>query len=297
MLPDLESLRCFVAAATYPTFRRAAGSVGLSPAALGDRIKRLEADAGVRLFERTTRRVSLTRAGERLVPVARTALATAASFLEAGREDARPAPFELTVGSRFELGLSWLVPSLTELSMARRERVLHLAFADGPNLVDGIRGGTIDAAITSARLSLADIRYAVLHEERYVFVASRALLEEAPLRRAADAGRHVLLDIHRDLPLFRYFLDAASRADPWAFERIEFLGTIAAVRHRVLEGAGVAVLPRYFIAEDLARGRLRRLVPGVRPVSDFFRLVWRAGHSREREITELGEELRRIPLR
>ena len=83
MLPDLESLRCFHAAAQHLNFRIAARTVGLSPAAFGDRIKRLEQTYDTRLFERTTRRVALTPAGERLWPQARRCLDEAARCREA----------------------------------------------------------------------------------------------------------------------------------------------------------------------------------------------------------------------
>src|SRR5258708_33936200 len=62
-LPSLESLRCFDAAARLLRFRAAAKAVHLTPAALGHRIRQLEAELGVRLFERTTRRGRLTSAG------------------------------------------------------------------------------------------------------------------------------------------------------------------------------------------------------------------------------------------
>ena len=71
---DLESLRCFEAAAVRLSFRAAANQVGLSPAAFSERIRRLEDELGVSLFARTTRRVKLTPAGERLLPQARKAL-------------------------------------------------------------------------------------------------------------------------------------------------------------------------------------------------------------------------------
>jgi hypothetical protein len=59
---DLESLRCFVHAAAELSFRVAAKACALSPAAFGDRIRRLEEDLGAPLFERTTRKVTLTAA-------------------------------------------------------------------------------------------------------------------------------------------------------------------------------------------------------------------------------------------
>jgi len=294
MLPDLESLRCFVAACTQPTFRAAARSVALSPAAFSTRIRLLEEQAGAPLFHRTTRRVNLARAGERLLPAARVALDAARRALEAAREEGRPAPFEITLGTRWELGMSWLVPALAGLSRALPERTVSLFFGD-VDLVPRVRAGTLDAAVTSARLAFADVRYAALHEERYVLVGARSL--RRGLARPEDTAHHTLLDVHPDLPLFRYFLDAAPASAVWAFSRVEHLGAIAAIRHRVLEGAGVAVLPHYFVRDDIARRRLRVLLPRVKLASDYFRLVWRAGNPREPELSAIAAELRRLPLR
>jgi DNA-binding transcriptional LysR family regulator len=128
-----------------------------------------------------------------------------------------------------------------------------------------------------------------------VFVGTRGL--RARLRRAADAPALVLVDVTRDLPLFRYFLDALPDSAPWPFARVEYMGGIGAIRRRVLDGGRVAVLPRYFIEKDLEAGRLEALVPRVTPRADAFRLVWRAGHPREAQLLALAEELRKLPLR
>ena len=61
ILPSLDNLRCFVAAAQSSSFRAAARVVALTPAALGQRIKQLEEQIGVPLFERTTRRVDSSK--------------------------------------------------------------------------------------------------------------------------------------------------------------------------------------------------------------------------------------------
>lgn len=295
-LPDLDSLRCFAAAATHLNFRLAAESVHLSPAAFSDRIRGLEDLLDVRLFVRTTRRVALTAAGHRLVEPARQCLAEARRCVAAAREPDRPPPFTLRLGTRFELGLSWVVPALGPLRAARPERRIDLWFADSPDLLDHARRGDIDALVTSARLADAGLAYALLHEERYDFVTAPDLAQGAPLAGPEDARGHVLLDVHADLPLFRYFVDARPRDEVWAFADHEYLGTIGAVRQRVLDRAGVAVLPRYFVQEDLARGVLVRLCPETECERDFFRLVWRRGHPLEPELQALAQELRARPL-
>lgn len=296
MLPDLESLRCFHAAAHHLNFRVAAKSVGLSPAAFGDRIKRLEELYDVRLFERTTRRVVLTPAGERLWPQARRCLDEASRCREVVAESEARTPFALTIGTRFELGMSWMTPALSILERRRPERMLHLSFGDTPALLGELQRSEIDCVITSARITAAGLDYARLHEERYVFVGGKKLIGAQPLSRRDHAANHTLLEINAELPLFRYFLDARPGGEVWSFARTQFLGTIGPVRKRVLEGAGVAVLPLYFVERDLDKNRLVRLMPRVNMPVDWFRLVWHKDHPRQNDLRALAGELSLLPL-
>lgn len=296
-LPDLESLRCFEVAARLLNFREAARQVALSPAAFSDRIRRLEDGLGARLFERTTRRVALTTAGARLLAQARETLRAAEGCLHAVEQADRPLPFELTLGTRFELGLSWLLPALEPLAARRPERTIHLAFGTGPVLLRQIRRGEVDAVVTSTRLTLGHLDYALLHHEAYVFCGAPTLLEATPLEAAADARAHRLIDAHPDLPLFRYFLDAQPPEATWAFAGRQYLGTIAAIRAQALAGRGVAVLPRYFVAADLEAGRLAQILPAAKVLDDCFRLIWRRDHPQGDELRALAEALRGVPLR
>ena len=297
MLPDLESLRCFHAAAQHLNFRLAAKSVGLSPAAFGDRIKRLEDMFGARLFERTTRRIVLTPAGERLWPQARRALDEAQRCAEVVAGSDHKIPFRLTIGTRFELGMSWLTPALGPLERAQPERQLDLFFGDTPAMLQALQRTEIDCLITSARITKGGLVYARLHEEKYAFVGSKKLLTQTPLSRREHASRHCLLELNGELPLFRYFLDARPGDEVWAFERTQFLGTIGPVKARVLEGAGVAVLPLYFVDKELERGRLVRIMPRVSMPVDWFRLVWHESHPRQDDLHGLAGELSDHPLK
>ena len=66
---------------------------------------------------------------------------------------------------------------------------------------------------------------------------------------------------------------------------------------RALKGAGVAALPEYLVHHDLARGRLERVFPKVRLLSDYFRLVFRANDSRRPLFEGLAAKLLEAPLR
>jgi DNA-binding transcriptional LysR family regulator len=290
---DFDSLRCFDAAATTLNFRAAADRVHLSPAAFSDRMKRLEEQLGVALFARTTRRIELSEAGHRLLLLARRILTGVEELQATARSPASVPPYEFVIGTRYELGLSWLCPAIKTLSRRRPERTLHLYAADSPDLLFRLERGDLDAVVGSMRLTSAKLTYASLHSEEYEFVSARRCLEGRD-----DARRVTLVDVSRDIPLFRYFLDALPRADPWPFAHIEYMGGIGNIRRRLLdEKDRVAVLPRYFARQDLASGRLVRLMPKVRLRSDAFRMVWREGHARTSELLALAEELRRLPLR
>src|SRR5262245_42516141 len=167
---DLDSLRCFDAAATTLNFRTASGRVHLSPAAFSDRIRRLEDELGQTLLARTTRRVRLSDAGRRLLPIAREVLAGAERLRATAVDANRPLPFELMLGTRYELGLSWLCPALDPLSRARPDRTIHLYNGGTPDLRAGLERGELDALVGSMRLTSAGLSYAVLHPEDYVFV-------------------------------------------------------------------------------------------------------------------------------
>lgn len=290
---DPESLRCFLAAAKRESFRAAARSVGLSPAAFGVRIAALETALRVPLFERSTRRIALTTEGRALMPQAERCLAEHLRCFEVVRDGGR-APATLKIGTRFELGLSFIVPALDALE--RDGRRIDLYFGDTGDLTPRLMSGVVDAVVTSARVAEPRLEQVRLHQETYAFVAAPALLQKRPLRNAQEAREHVLLDISADLPLLRYLLDGRPSHERWSFGSVRYLGTIGAVRARVLSGAGVAVLPRYFIRDDLRARRMQTLLPRTALSSDWFRLVFRHDHERADVLRELAAELAKRPL-
>ncbi len=81
--PDLADLDAFAAVAVARSFRGAASRRGVSPSSLSEALRRLETRIGVRLLNRTTRSVTLTEAGERLLERLRPALSDIASALDA----------------------------------------------------------------------------------------------------------------------------------------------------------------------------------------------------------------------
>ena len=289
---DLDSLRCFVSVAETLHFRVAAERVALSPAAVSSRVRQLEEVVGTELFTRTTRQVVLTDAGRRLLPHARQLLDGAARCRDIALGHDQPLPYSLIIGTRYELGLSWLAPAIPVLAAQVPERKVHLHMGDTDALLDRLERRVIDACVLSARISRPHIRYSLLHREDYAFVGTGT----GP-QSAAESEQHTLIDVTPDLPLFRYLLDSLPDSTPWRFRDTLFMGGIGGVRQQVLAGLGVAVLPRYFIQADLDAGLLRELMPEAPIRHDHFRLLWRADHHREDDLVRLAEALRALPLR
>jgi DNA-binding transcriptional LysR family regulator len=296
-LPDLDALRCFSEAARLLNFRAAARVVGLTPAALGQRIRQLEDLLDARLFHRTTRSVTLTEQGLALLPYAQKTLDAAVDCVRAGRGEVGPAPIELVLGTRHELGLSWVVPMLPRLQNDHPGLTIHVYFGSGPDLVHRVRTLQIDCAVTSSLLNDPKIDSVRLHEERYLFVGAPGLLKRQPFERIEQAVQHVLVDISPDLPLFRYWRDGEGGSDSVQFERVLSMGTIAAIRQLVLWGEGVAVLPEYFVAPDMEAGHLTPLFPDKKLLSDYFRLVFRADDPRRSVYERMAETMLAEPLR
>ena len=231
-----------------------------------------------------------------LIPTAERTLAAAEACVRAARGETGPAPQELTLGTRYELGLSWLLPLLSTLEETFPHLTFHLYFSSGPDLELRVRSGEIDCAITSRRTQDPRLDGRRLHREDYVFVGHPKLLAKSPFKSLDDASLHVLFDAEPNLPLFEYWRSApGGRA--LHFDSIRIMGTIAAIRWHVLRKSGVAVLPRYHVQQDLERGRLVEVLPHVPCVADDFRLMYRAHDPRQTVYEALAEEMCKSPLR
>ncbi len=294
-LPSLDNLRCFVVAAEQLHFRRAAKIMSLTPAAFGQRIKQLEEQLGQELFVRSTRHVALTRAGMKLMPLAQETLAQASACVEALHPGAlEEVPVKLVLGTRFELGLSWLVPAIARLPESFGYMDVHFYFGSGDDILEQLAARQVDAVITSAPVAHSDWTSHFLHREEYLFVASPELLARQPFVSVDDARAHTLLDIHEGLPLMRY-LDSVV-AEEFCFRKVRSCGAGGAMLELALQGLGVAVLPRYMVAPFLEQGALSVVLPQREPLSDAFRMIARKDSVYQDDIKKLSVYLAQQPL-
>lgn len=176
-LPPVANLLAFEAVARRRSFAFAAAELHLTASAISHQVARLEADLGVRLFERSAHGVRLSDAGERYLERVSGAL----SAISAATEDLRKGVSNcLYVHSAPSIASLWLMPRLKGFAQAHPDIALNLSAAHTPS----------DFALGQADI---DIRYGVpqwgdlvvepLFEERIVPLASPAFIREHRLKR------------------------------------------------------------------------------------------------------------------
>lgn len=139
---DSRSLRQFMAVAETLSFRQAAETLHVSQPPLSRAIRQMEARLGVDLFERDTRRVALTPAGRRLVPLARRILQLIAEAQDAVTSSQLPALLRVGVTSAVEP--QWF--EKVTRAMHARGTALEMTSDTSPRLVRMLSRGRLDAA-------------------------------------------------------------------------------------------------------------------------------------------------------
>ncbi|PXY27782.1 LysR family transcriptional regulator [Prauserella muralis] len=183
---DVRSLRYALTLAEELHFGRAARAHFIAAQPFGRRIQELERELGTRLFERTSRRVSLTEAGERFLPRARRVLAQLDALLETA-EGERAEPV-LRVGV-LGFGLADRWPAARSiLSRCRPDLVLTYVELDWPNQYDAVRTGEVDIAIVHDVGGADDLVVeSVMDTRRYAVVPAESELADADHLTESDA--------------------------------------------------------------------------------------------------------------
>jgi DNA-binding transcriptional LysR family regulator len=257
---DTRALALFVEVARAGGFAAAARPRGLDPSTVSRAVAGLEADLGLRLFERSTRALRLTEAGARYLARAEPLveeLARAAAEARAGR--ARPTGL-LRLSASVTFGQRRVLPLLPEFRARHPEVALDCVFTDAT--VDLV-ADRIDLAIRLAPSVEGDLVAARLMDTRYRVVAAPDwLAARAPIARPADLGVHAALLFalrpFRARWLFRA-ADGCVEAVPVHGEVT--LSPAGSLREAALAGMGPALLPDWLVDDDVAAGRLVRLLP------------------------------------
>lgn len=240
---DVRQLRAIIAVAEHGSFTRAAMALNLSQPALTVQVRALEEALGLRLFDRNTRNVALTRVGRELLPELRRILRELDTLLDETRQLARMAGGMVRIAVLPSFASSLLPDVISgfralhpEIGFTLRDviasGVAELTLAEEVDL--GITGGPIDDAELELLLSSVDRMHAV-------FPAGHAL-DDCTSPTLAAVTRHPLVLMSRATSV-RAVVDEAIVAEGLAAEVAAEATYMSTAVGMVRAGMGVAILP------------------------------------------------------
>jgi DNA-binding transcriptional LysR family regulator len=266
----LDGVEAFLSVAKHRSFRRAAADLGVTPSAISQAVRALEARIGAALFIRTTRSVGLTEAGERFFSRAKPAFEELVAASEAAHDlGRRPAGLlRLSVPRA-------VVPILLEqliASFCRAYPEIQVEIAASEQLVDLAAEG-FDAGIRLGQFIAADmIAVPLTRPFPLAVVGSRDYLRRhKPPERIGDLSQHACLRMRR----------TNGSIAPWSFvdgnKAVEAVVSGPFIAHdyptllgAAIQGVGLAQVPSPLTKAPIAEGRLQTLltrfavtVPGV----------------------------------
>jgi DNA-binding transcriptional LysR family regulator len=274
-MEPLSHLECFVASASEGSFSAAARRLGLTPAAVSKNVARLEASLGLRLFQRSTRSLTLTESGERLLREVSTPLADLQGALAGAAGGGGTPSGTLKVSMAPAFGRLYLLPLLEEF-LTRYPSVLpdwHFS-NDQVDLVgqgfDIAIGGGIELQQGVVARELISIEIIVTAAPKYMRGKtmpghpSELAALDGIIRRSSSTGRLRSWIMHNA---------AGEQASAECRPRLIF-DDPEAMAHAAAMGLGVALLPSPHAAPLLRSGALIDLLPGWRanagPVSIYY---------------------------
>ena len=265
LTPGLSELNAAAAIATRKSFRGAANDLGISASALSHAVASLESRLGMRLFNRTTRSVSLTPAGEQFLARVKPAMREIADAMhEVNEQRSTPAGL-IRINISEGAGEQILAPIVVEFM--RRYGDVQLEIVTEGRLVDIVADG-FDAGVRLAELVPRDmISIPIGRTQRHVVVGSRSYFASRTKPRSpSDLKEQVCI---------RYRLPGGS-IYRWEFQKrgqvssVDITGPLTLDSDRLvlraaLEGAGLAYVSEWSAQKALAEGRLIQVLSDWTP--------------------------------
>jgi DNA-binding transcriptional LysR family regulator len=273
-----RQLKAFLLTARYQSFSRAAEQLFITQSGMSVLVRELESQLGFRLFERTTRKVTLTESGSKLLPVAdRSLLELEAAAANIGRF-ASAAKGSLSLGAAPFAAAELLPRAIAAYALRDPHLNVRLIDVEGTRLVDMVQSGEVDVAVSAVLHNAPGVERSLLARFRLALIRATDLAAHLPREvRWSDVAAQRLVGFPRDFPIQQLIDDQLTRAGRHAPPEVicNYLETLIAM---VEVGSGVAVVP-VFAAPACAKRRIT-MHPIVDPVvtSD---LHWMASRARK----------------
>ncbi len=255
-MTNLGDLEVFVRVIAAGSMSTAARDLGLSPAVVSKRIKRLEDKLGTRLLQRTTRQISLTEAGQGFHERVLTVLGglEEAEAFASGRSSEVNGTLKISASTSF--GRMHVAPHLKPFMEAHPDLAIHLVLSD--EFTD-IVGGGFDLAIRIAELNDSSLVARRLAPVRRVLCAAPSYLAEHGTPETLDD-----LKKHRCLPAHNHEswrLEGPNGPVTLRPEGMLITNSSEVLREAVIAGLGIALRSTWDVGAELKSGKLVQVLP------------------------------------
>lgn len=290
---ELADLSAFVAVAEERSFTRAAAKLGTSQSALSHTIRRLEARLGVRLLARTTRSVLATQAGERLLATLRPAFDDIDAEIAAlsALRDKPAGTIRITATGQSARDILW--PAVVRLLPDHPD--IRVELSVDSSLTD-IVAERFDAGIRLSEQVAKDmIAVPVGPPLRMAAVGAPAYFaKHAPPRVPQDLAGHACINmrLRSSGGLYAWELDKDDRELKIRVDGQIVLNDVGLIVTAAVDGFGIAFLPEDHFREELADGRLLRVLEDWCPPFPGYQLYYPSRRQLSPAFALLVEALR-----
>jgi DNA-binding transcriptional LysR family regulator len=289
-LPDLEALAIFAKVVELRSFAAAAEDLALSKATVSKAITRLEARLGARLFNRTSRRLALTDAGQALVERASRMLAEGEAAEAQALEQSVAPRGQVRLAAPMSFGLTDVAPILPEFMAAYPEVQVDLSLSDAT--IDLIGEG-FDMALRIASLPDSSLMARRLRpiERRLVGAPSYFAAHGTPTHPGQLADHCCLGYAYLPSPETWRFRHASGEEAAVRVEGPLRANNATALLPALIAGRGIALQPDFICAPALEAGQLTAILPEWRPPPIALHLVMPPGGPRPARVEALADFL------
>ncbi|MFD2264999.1 transcriptional regulator GcvA [Lacibacterium aquatile] len=248
-LPPLNALRAFDAAGRHLNFRIAAEELGVTQGAVAQQVRGLEAELGVKLFDRLPRTLALTVEGRSYLA----GIGRAFELIGEATASLRPTLLQLTISVTPSFASKWLIPRLPDFTEAHPHLDLRIHASEG---LSNFQSDAVDIAVRQGRPPFGTGLQADLLFEQEVIAVCSPLLLDTPVTLPAADELHRFALLHDAHNLWPEFIETAlgSKA-PMASKGVRFNQTALAIDAAVA-GQGMALASRFLVEQDIKAGRL-----------------------------------------
>lgn len=253
---ELRQLRYFVGVSEAGSLLKASTMLHVAQPALGQQIAGLEHELGTRLFDRSSRGVTLTESGKIFLEHAKVVLADVERARLSMRESARPPSGDVAIGLPTTVALAATVPILRACRERYPQVKLKVVEAYSGFLREWLQSGRLDLALLFGDKPETGLAKQALLDDRLVLVTSAAGTRAPRTISLSAISRRPLVLPGREHGL-RRIIDEACAPLGLELDVVAEIESLTSVKKAVEAGIGGTILPLGSVAEEVAAGRLR----------------------------------------